>query len=155
MEPLSTTRWVSTWLSMYPAPEDSTEPQKIAYKACGLLVFLGPASFAMATLAFFLKYLSIDLESSLYALFQVLAFTSITYSFVVAFILRKKILLIFDQLSRIYDERKKIIFRMKVNKTVWSMDLLFLRFGIHNFPFINCFQLLIFYLLFVPLVIFR
>lgn len=52
--------------------------------------------------------ISIDLEESLYALFQISAFSGLTYMCIVAFLLRNEITVFLGTLSQIYDARKKL-----------------------------------------------
>lgn len=60
----------------------------------------------LASAASFLKYVSIDLEESLYGLFTIFGYAIAMYAALVVFIYRRKICNIFEKLSKIYDESK-------------------------------------------------
>lgn len=63
----------------------------------------------LASAAFFLKYVSIDLEVSLYGLFTVFGFGIAMYAAVIVIVNRRKIYNIFEKLSQIYEESKQIL----------------------------------------------
>lgn len=60
----------------------------------------------IASAIFFLKFVSVDLNQSLYAMFQIAAYTNVTYIYIAAFLLRHKITAVFDSLTEIYEESK-------------------------------------------------
>lgn len=63
-------------------------------------------SMLAACVAFFVKFVSIVLEESLYALFQISTLSGILYSMIVVFNSRHEVKTIFDKLSTIYDDRE-------------------------------------------------
>lgn len=60
----------------------------------------------MSSLAYVLKFIFIDLEEGLWALFQFCGLTNMLYVMIISFISRYKIKSIFDSLSIIYDSSK-------------------------------------------------
>lgn len=106
MKPLLMNQRVLTWLCMLPMDEASTKTEKLGCIAFAIGVTLIIYSGFLASLIFFLKFVSSDLEESLYALFQVVGMFSTANAIVVAILMRHKIPSIFTNLSKIYDERK-------------------------------------------------
>lgn len=68
-----------------------------------VIVFLGNFTSWAGALAYIISYVSIDLEGSLYAVFQLCAVGSVSYILIAAFFLRFRITAIFKQLTEIYD----------------------------------------------------
>lgn len=64
-------------------------------------------SALIASLVFFLKRVSYDLNESLYALFQIIGMSSVLYMFMVMLFLRHKMHTIFEILADIYEACKK------------------------------------------------
>lgn len=102
MEPLATSRRVMTWLCMYPADVNTSKMTRILYAVCtftsGTLIFL---SF-VASVAFIVRYLSVDLEGCLYAVFQVASQIAVLNAMIVAVFNQNRIAMIFTKLSHIY-----------------------------------------------------
>lgn len=108
MKPLSTPQKIFILFCVWPADE-------VGWKkvACGIFTvanILANLVGLLASAAFFLKYVSIDLEVSLYGLFTVFGFAIAMYAALVVFVYRHKICNIFEKLSKIYDESKKKLF---------------------------------------------
>lgn len=106
---LATNRQVLTWLSMYPANNQTTNFWKgIAYIMVTLTIFCVNLSAAIANLTFFLKFVLTNLEESLIALMICSGCTGLVYSFATAIIMRCKMKIIFEKLALIYDSSKCI-----------------------------------------------
>lgn len=106
IKPLETNRRVLIWLCMFLPDETASKREKLTYivfTVCGVCTIL---SMLAASVTFFVKFVSIDLEESLYALVKISAYLCLTYMMIVVFILRHKISDIFEKLSTIYDERE-------------------------------------------------
>lgn len=103
MEPLATSKKVFTWIYLCPASENENRLRKLQYRysLLGILAFL--LTGVAATIGTLYKYWSIDLEKVLYTPIQIGASLSTTYSLIIAFVLRNKILDMFNNLSRIYE----------------------------------------------------
>lgn len=114
MQPLKTAQRVLTWLCVYPADESASKWMKLAYLICYLSVLLGNFGNLTAGAAYFVKYLSIDLEKALYAFSQMGALLTSAYIIVTLLLLRHRIVVVFDGLAKIYAECK-YIFHSKIN----------------------------------------
>lgn len=75
----------------------------MAHIAFTILIFAIIILSYIPAIIFFVKFMSIDLEGALNALFQVSAFTGILYAMIVVYIRRQQINRIFRSLSKIYD----------------------------------------------------
>lgn len=110
--PLQTTRCVLTWLYLYPADQNTNKWKKLAYIIVSLIVFIVNVCGLAASVAFFMKFVSTDLEESIYALFQITGILPQIASMLVAFALRQKIFVIFEKLTTIYIECKGNYFKI-------------------------------------------
>lgn len=101
MNPLETTQKVMKWLCMCaPHPTEKTS-KKVAYVLClsiGITAYLGMIA---SSVAFFVKYVSIDVGESLYALYQI-AVSGMLYVVIVAILMRYRIDALFQNLAMIY-----------------------------------------------------
>lgn len=110
MLPLPTNQRVLTWLCVRPMDADENQWKKLFYIAFTITFLTIDLTGLFSSIAFFLINISIDLEESLYALFQISAFLGLTYMCIVAFLLRYKITAFLGTLSQIYDARKRLRF---------------------------------------------
>lgn len=106
MIPLETNRWVLTWLCVFPPERHTSKWKRLAHVAFSLTVFFINAGSFFGSLAFFLKYMSVDLEQCIFALVQMIGEVNMSYISIITFLLRDKIKAIYDNLSRIYRARK-------------------------------------------------
>lgn len=106
MKPLSTPRKIFILFCVWSADEAGWKKVVCAIFAVANILanFVG----LLASAAFFWKYVSIDLEVSLYGLFTVFGFAIAMYAALIVFIHRQKIYNIFEKLSIIYDESKNL-----------------------------------------------
>lgn len=63
-------------------------------------------SVTLSSIAYTLKFASIDLEKTLYAVFQISAYSSQFYMMIVSFRIWSKLAKLFPKLQEIYDKRK-------------------------------------------------
>lgn len=106
MEPLVTNRRVMTWLCMCPAEKSASKKERIFYVAFAFTVTTTSLIFLLASVVYVMKYLLIDFEPSLYALFQAVAEVAMMNLVFVAFLMRHQIEAVFTQLSKIYRASK-------------------------------------------------
>lgn len=106
MELLVKTKWVLTWLGMFPLDTCSSKQKIIAVVLAALTVLTISSAGSAAHLAFFQKFWTTNPKDSLFAACGVVTFGSNSYVLMVAFSLRHKISAIFDGLSKIYDDSK-------------------------------------------------
>lgn len=96
--PLETNRRLLTWVSVIPADENTNIFMKFVYKISSLVIFATCFGVTIASVTYYLKLASTNLEKSLYSLAQIAAFSSMTYIIIVTFFIRNKIPTIFDSL---------------------------------------------------------
>lgn len=80
-------------------------PENTLHSAFALTVLLTSIVIISTCGAFFVKFISIDLEQSLYALTNIGGTIDKVYALIVAHFNRDKIRMIFDHLVEIYSER--------------------------------------------------
>lgn len=100
--PLKTNRRVLTWLCMCPANEATEKWKKIAYTSLSITAVLLIVCAFLASVAYFGKFASTDLEEALYALFQIIGAVSLLFAIKIAYFSRNKIDAIFENLTKIY-----------------------------------------------------
>lgn len=119
MKPLESTQQVMKWLCMCaPDPTEKTSKQ-IAYVVCvstGIVFYLGMIA---SSVAFFMKYVSIDVGESLYALYQI-SVSGMLYVVIVAIFMRHRINSLFQKLMLIYKKcnAHKNVIQMNRNITL-------------------------------------
>lgn len=106
MVPLKTTKRVLIWLSMCKPDAPFTVCEKFTHYSL-LLIYINSMVWTfIACLLFFIRFVSIDLTESLYALINITSSTDIIYGFIIGYINREKISMLFKNLSKIYEARK-------------------------------------------------
>lgn len=106
MEPLLTTKWVLTWLSVYPATESTSKFKKMAYTMFTVADYVGHLCGVFSHFAYFLKYLSTNLEDAIFAFMGAITFIGLIYIMAMLSLQRHQISDIFRKLSKIYRLRK-------------------------------------------------
>lgn len=102
MKPLIVYRRMLKWYCVYPVEETTPKWTKLMVKmfcACAFVFCMIGVGFS---LAFVLKLISVDLASSLYALFQVAAAANGIYNIIIQLVIRHKITKTIENLSKIY-----------------------------------------------------
>lgn len=103
MTPLKTNQRVMIWLCMCQSAEINSDTKTILLRyAFTLIVFTFMLVSLIVSLAYFVKFISINFEECLYALFQVAANFSMLNVMIVALSYRRRITDIFTKLSEIY-----------------------------------------------------
>lgn len=106
MKPLVTNYRVLTWLCVCPSEVPISWGRKLAYICLITSIFIACVYATLASAAFLIKNLSVDLEESLYSFAQMAGYIAATYLIIVALFLRQEITKLFAGLSRIYAESK-------------------------------------------------
>lgn len=106
MIPLVAHQRVWTWLGLCSFDKNTSKWKEFAYFMFYFTLFLSFVGVILASVAFVMIFLSIDLEGSLHALFQVSAYTGLVYVTAVAFFVRHRITHIFEKLTVIYRKSK-------------------------------------------------
>lgn len=116
MKPLKTSHQCLIWLCMCPAPDATTTRwQKTSYTICGFVVLISIISAFVANVMFFVRFISMDLEQSLFAVMFVAAQFGVIYMALSAIILkRQKIQKIFKDLTIIYENGKHVL-KLKID----------------------------------------
>lgn len=117
MKPMPTTQRMLTWFYLL-EDRNSTWWQKFAYIAFNLLHLAFFVVHVLGNMIFASKFLSIDLERSLYAICQFFCYGPLIYMLIVAFMSRHEITALFEELTMIYDASMCFIFNLKKKKTV-------------------------------------
>lgn len=110
MNPLSLNRKILIWLSVCPTEGNENDRQKIKCNAFTCIIILESILAVIASVIYFLKYKSIHLESALYAFSVIVAVLGTLYIVSIALFTRRKITLIFSNLSQLYDSSKNLRF---------------------------------------------
>lgn len=106
MVPLVANQRMMSWLRLYPDEETSSNTQKVArivFSVINLTIIL---SGGVSSFIYFIEFMSIDLERSLFAILQFLLTSAVLYSHITAFVLRKQIPSLRKNLSKIYRDCK-------------------------------------------------
>lgn len=107
MEPIASNRRVLTWLCLCPFDPSTSTWKRAFFVISTIFLFASEVGAFISSIIFFVKNVSNDLEGSLYAVFQFVAFTGLIYMSIVAFILRKRINMFLGTLSTIYEESER------------------------------------------------
>lgn len=107
MNPMTTSIKVLTWIYLYPETNQGNKSRKIGYNLFFFSIFTILSSGLASSIACLLKYWSIDLEKSFYSPIQIFTTLSTVFSLLIGFLLRNRILAMFNNLSRIYKMSKK------------------------------------------------
>lgn len=106
MKPLATTQVMLMWACVCPPTEVSHKWQKTISIAFSVIVGLLELWIVTACAFLFLSYVSVDLEASLYPLFQMFGHTVAFYGFLYIISARTKIANLFKKLAVIYNKCK-------------------------------------------------
>lgn len=109
MKPLKMAQRVFVWLSICPC-DAKNEWKRMFYIIFSLTV--GGMLFAQLVTSglYFMEFHSEDLESSLYAIYQIFAWMPILYIYVGAFMSRHRIRNVLTGMEEIYDKSKHFFF---------------------------------------------
>lgn len=118
-KPLEMSRRLLTWLYLYPSTETSGNQKSVTCFAFTIAVYVATMSFLVSSMAFFMKFVSTDLEESLYALFQIGGFSNTAYVITFAYFSHRRIAAIVDELTAIYNTCKNSFFASK-SEIIWN-----------------------------------
>lgn len=123
MRPLKLNQQLMTWIFINSSSETTSLLKRVVYIFLGCAVFASQLAAFAASVAFLIKFLSIDIERSLYTSFQILTSAPAAYMFVVACVSRHKINALFGSLTTICDEsnrfRQNVIFLVSDDNEIW------------------------------------
>lgn len=118
MKPLATNRLMLTWLCFQPADASVSIKQKLAYIAVISIAFGVKVAYFFEYWVYFLEFVSVDLEESLYAIYEISGNSGVVFMTVIVLFQRYKMSSLLKGLGRIYDERKKFLLR---SQTIFSI----------------------------------
>lgn len=107
MNPLKTNQLILTWFGASPSHESLSKWIRIARCMFTLSVIIANFLSVFAGVLFILKFISINLEEAIFALFHTIAYSNMLYQSVMIVVLRRKLTTIFEHLSKIYDKSKE------------------------------------------------
>lgn len=107
--PLPSTRCILTWLAVYPTDKSVGKWKKFASIVIFAVILMINVCGLVASIAFAVKFISTDLEGSIYASYQITGILPLPLAMFTSFVLRSNIFAIFDKLTNIYDKRKTVI----------------------------------------------
>lgn len=107
MRPLETSQRVLTWLWLCPAAENVSKQRKFIYVLFTCAINLLSLYILICSAIYSFEFLRIDLEKSLYSLYQIVAALNSIYLMASGLFLRHKISDIFTQLSGIHKTSEK------------------------------------------------
>lgn len=105
MVPLKTTKRVLIWLSMSTPDTPLTASEKFTHFLLILVYIFSMVGTFGACATYFVRFVSVNLTESLFALINITASTDIGYCYIMAYINRDKIGMLFKSLSNIYEAR--------------------------------------------------
>lgn len=104
MKPLDTYRRCLIWLCVYPADESSTKRQKIAYAAFTVTIVTLQFCVFVGSLVFCWKFFSVDLKACMLAFMAISVIFGSIYMIIIGIrVIRDNILVLFEDLSNIYN----------------------------------------------------
>lgn len=122
MKPLATTRQMFTWLCICPIENLSLKKQFCCI-CFTLMIISALCSLMIASVAYAIKFISIDIENALYTVGQIFCWFPVLYSFITALTKRLDINMLYTKLDEIYAARKyyfrnilTIFYKFEINK---------------------------------------
>lgn len=106
MIPLSINRRVLTWFCLYPSKDETNQGQKPIYIVFSVFIFLVNVCSLTASTVFFYQFMNIDLEESLYSLFQVMGLFGGICILITSYLFRNQIVTVLNGLDDLYNSRK-------------------------------------------------
>lgn len=102
MKPLAISQWFLSWISVCPVEENMSKWKKVIFKIFPFVIIAGNLTGLTSSTIFFVRYISVDLEGSLYALFQIAGQLNMTNAIIITFAFRHRLTTMFENLAKIY-----------------------------------------------------
>lgn len=110
MSILLTNQRVLRWLFVYSVVDETiTKRVKFVHGITTFGILVAHFCAVSAGISFFIKFVTIDLERSLFSLFNILGDISVTYISIFLLLKRRKIVVVFKKMSDIYEASKKVL----------------------------------------------
>lgn len=110
MAPLEINQRVLMWLCLYSVDKTTSGAKKMMYVIFTLGALIIISTGMLLSVAFFVKFVSIDLGTALYVFGQIVASGCLLYMFAAMFLSRSKTKYVFDALAGIHRTSKIIFF---------------------------------------------
>lgn len=123
MEPLKLNRMWLSWLGVYPPDENASSTMKFICSIFPVIVLCGDLAGLFAGATFFLRSISVDLESAMYSLCQIAGLGNMAYMMIVSFFLRQKFTDTINGLMNIYRESKYLKFEFGITPDIHFFKL--------------------------------
>lgn len=123
MKPLETNERVLMWLYLFPPNEFARKRMKIAHVVFAMSVIMTHLISVIVGAVFIHRYMSTNLEETLFSLFHTIAAASMLYQSIGTVILRHKLTAIFEGLSKIYNESKLILGKIITNLCFYPLKI--------------------------------
>lgn len=101
-KPLKIFQRVFSYISVCPTEENTNKWLKLLFKVSPLIIVIIVLVALTASILYFLRFHSINLETSLNSLFQVVGLLGLTYSIIVTFFTHQKLSAMFISLEKLY-----------------------------------------------------
>lgn len=115
MIPLVSLQRVLTRMCLCPFPDGTSKLTKIKSISLVSILIFCEFNCAITSIAYYMKFMLIDLKESLFSLFQIAAAVGVVYQIFIALFSKRKILGIIQGLNRIYEESKRFSGYLKQN----------------------------------------
>lgn len=115
MELFKTNKKFFMLLSIYPTSAKTNKLLKILYRLFGVFAFVILLCSLTANICFIVKYMRIDLQRTLGALFSLVGVFPSWYSLIVFHLLRKSVVGIIDEFQRMCDSSKFLTSKFRWN----------------------------------------
>lgn len=107
-KPLRSCQRLLSYISVCPPEKDTKKFTKLLFKVSPLIIVITVSMALTASILYFLRFHSINLETSLNSLFQVVGLLGLTYSILVTLFTHQKLLAMFVNLEKLYRACKRI-----------------------------------------------
>lgn len=108
MKPLVIDQRVFTWFGVFPLETTPKLSTKLIFSIFVVVISAWSLSSLLSSGTYFFRYMSVDLELSLYALFQLAATLIVANAIIIILLSRWKISSVFRNLEMIYEESTMI-----------------------------------------------
>lgn len=102
MKPVKAIQHYLIWFCMCPADDTTSKSKKRAHIGITSLCLINLTISLISSIVYAVKFVSVDLEKSLYALFQIVACQISVYYVIVGYFSRHQIHTIFTELEKLY-----------------------------------------------------
>lgn len=103
---LETCRQTLSYISIFPVDKNTRKWKRVLIKGFPFITIPGNLLALIASVLYFLRFVSTDLEKCLYAIYQIAGMVGFANSIIVTLITHHKLQTIFENLNKIYRASK-------------------------------------------------